>query len=342
MFLRSINEYIIYGRGEIQMKTLQFFVPFVMGAILSVTIMRSPPSSPLFQKKHGFGTATNTHTFSNVSTHAVRSYWNAQPCNSRWRFPNVAFGTREHWELVTERKYTVESHIPDFANFSAWRGKRVLEVGGGMCTTAISFALSGAQLTVIDLSEKSMQLCRQRFEVYGVRADIRVGDAQRLLEWMPEAAGAFDLVWSFGVIHHMPRPEQAIQNVIRALKPGGTLKIMMYSKISMKLFWIMHNTGVWAFSHMDQLVAHYSEAVEGSPVTYTYTVDELQTLLHPLHTVNIFKSHIFKYDVSAYKKGILLVDAAFQNVSDTRFNQLEQELGWHLCATAVKLSTVVA
>ena len=46
--------------------------------------------------------------------------------------------------------------------------------------------------------------------------------------------------------------------------PESTLKLMVYSKISLKLFWVLNHTGQWTFAHMDEVVAHYSEAREGS------------------------------------------------------------------------------
>ena len=45
-----------------------------------------------------------------------------------------------------------------------------LEVGGGICTTAASFARAGAHVTVVELSPASMALCRRRFEALGLQA----------------------------------------------------------------------------------------------------------------------------------------------------------------------------
>ena len=79
-------------------------------------------------------------------------------------------GSREYFEEVERRKYFVEPHIPRFAEFERWRGKRVLEIGCGIGTDSINFARAGADLTVVELSEKSLDLCRRRFDVYGLEA----------------------------------------------------------------------------------------------------------------------------------------------------------------------------
>jgi hypothetical protein len=67
---------------------------------------------------------------------AVESYWNARPCNIR--HSQKPLGSREYFDEVEQRKHLVESHIqshiPKFAQFERWEGKRVLEVGCGIGT----------------------------------------------------------------------------------------------------------------------------------------------------------------------------------------------------------------
>ena len=59
-------------------------------------------------------------------------------------------------------------HIPRFAEFERWRGKKVLEIGCGIGTDTISFARHGAQVTAVDLTEKSLEVARQRARVFGI------------------------------------------------------------------------------------------------------------------------------------------------------------------------------
>src|SRR5688500_9343471 len=90
----------------------------------------------------------------------VRSYWDARPCNLRHSTAEV--GTREYFDEVERRKYFVEPHIPPFAGFELWRGKKVLEIGCGLGTDAVNFARHGAHYTGVELSAASLELARKR------------------------------------------------------------------------------------------------------------------------------------------------------------------------------------
>ena len=147
-------------------------------------------------------------TFTNKSVADVQQYWDARPCNIRHSTKPV--GSKEYFDEVEARKYLVEPHIPGFAEFGRWRGKRVLEVGCGIGTDSINFARAGAQLTAVDLSAESLRIARERADVMGVgdRIDFRQANAEELTSVVDD--GPYDLVYSFGVIHHTPHPEAAL------------------------------------------------------------------------------------------------------------------------------------
>src|SRR5881409_4040025 len=145
-------------------------------------------------------------SFADVEIARVRDYWNERPCNIR--HSTAPMGTKEYFDEVEARKYFVEYHIPGFAEFALWRGKKVLEIGCGIGTDTINFARAGAQVTAVDLTEKSLEVARQRAKVFGLEDRIRFvqANAEKLSDYVePEQ---YDLVYSFGVIHHTPHPER--------------------------------------------------------------------------------------------------------------------------------------
>lgn len=271
--------------------------------------------------------------FADVAIDHVRDYWDARPCNIRHSPREV--GTREYFDDVDTRKYFVEPHILTFADFARWSGKRVLEIGCGIGTDTIRFARAGAQVTSVDLSPRSVDIARQRAAVYGVsdRVTIHNGNAEELPSFLP--VETYDLVYSFGVIHHSPHPERIIGHLRRYMTPQSELRLMVYSRVSYKLFWIMREDGVWDMSRIDELIARSSEAQTGCPVTYTYTDRTVRELLAGFNVLDVRKAHIFTWDVEPYRKYEYRKDPAWAGVSDDELAELEKDLGWHLLVRAV-------
>jgi len=273
------------------------------------------------------------HPFADVSIDRIRTFWNSRPCNVRHSPKEV--GTREYFDEVEHRKYFVEPHIPAFADFERWRGKSVLEIGCGLGTDTVNFARAGAKVTAIDLSDQSAALARQRLNVYGLgdRATIYVGNAEELPLILPPQT--FDLVYSFGVIHHSPNPRRIVEHLRQYMTAGSELRLMVYSRISYKLFWIMKSEGIWDLSRIDELVARNSEAQSGSPVTYTYTFETARALLEGFRILDLRKAHIFTWDIDAYNRYEYQKAREWAHVSDSELARLERELGWHLLIRAV-------
>ena len=147
----------------------------------------------------------------------VRDFWNRRPCNIRHSTKGI--GSREYFDEVEARKYLVERHIPGFAEFERWKGKRVLEIGCGIGTDTMNFARAGADVTAVDLSEKSLEIARQRAAVFGLsNIQFYHGNAEELTSFVP--GRGYDLIYSFGVIHHTPHPERVIR-AAPALQPPG-------------------------------------------------------------------------------------------------------------------------
>lgn len=264
----------------------------------------------------------------------VKRYWDGRPCNIRHSTKPV--GSREYFDEVEARKYFVEPHIPAFAQFESWKGKKVLEIGSGIGTAVIGFARAGAQVTAVDVSEKSLELAMQRAEIFGLKDRVRFyhGNAEELTKFMP--VEAYDLVYSFGVIHHTPHPERVIEQVKSFVKPGSTVKIMVYHRRSWKVLWIFLRYGWGRFWKLKQLIATHSEAQTGCPITFTYTRAEFTRIMerHGFRVIDAQVEHIFPYRIRDYVQYRYVRVWYFRWMPKPLFHWLEQKLGWHLCVTA--------
>src|SRR5579871_1655788 len=129
--------------------------------------------------------SADENAFGAVPVEHVQTYWNARPCNIRHSPKPV--GTKEYFDEVEARKYFVESHIPAFAEFESWAGKKVLEIGCGIGTDTINFARHGALVTAVDLTEASLDMARQRARVFGLEERIRFyqANAEELSQYVP-------------------------------------------------------------------------------------------------------------------------------------------------------------
>lgn len=249
----------------------------------------------------------------------VQSYWNARPCNIRHSTQPI--GTKEYFDEVEQRKYFIEPHIPAFAQFERWKGKKVLEVGCGIGTDTINFARAGAFVTAVDLSDQSLALARQRAHVCGLEKQISFyqANAEELSSFVP--VESYDLVYSFGVIHHTPNPSNAIAQIKRYMTRSSELRLMLYAKNSWK--------NIMIEAKYDQ-----PEAQSGCPIAFTYTADEVRNLLDGFNVLEIKQDHIFPFVVEKYIKYEYEIVPWFSSMPKDMFVALEKSLGWHMLITA--------
>jgi len=132
------------------------------------------------------------------------------------------------YQTVESERYELEPDILEMADFAAWRDRDVLEAGCGIATDGAQFARSGARYTGIDFSPSALRHAQARFRMEGLDGQFVQGS---ILE-LPFETKSFDLVYSMGVIHHIPETEQAVSEFHRVLRPGGRAIVMVYHRDS--------------------------------------------------------------------------------------------------------------
>lgn len=274
--------------------------------------------------------------FSQVQIERVKEYWDRRPCNIRHSPKPV--GSLEYFNEVEARKYFVEPHIPRFAQFNRWRGRRVLEIGCGIGTDTVNFAQHGAMVTAVDLSEKSLEVARRRVAVYRLEQNVSFyqGSAEELRQFLP--VDEYDLIYSFGVIHHTPHPELVMDELRHYAGPQTTLKIMLYHHFAWKVLSILMTYGKGQFWKTSEIVAQHSEAQTGCPVTFTYTRRSAKELIERsgFHVSEMWVDHIFPYRVADYIQFRYVKAVPFRWMPAQVLSYLEKRFGWHLCVTATR------
>lgn len=163
----------------------------------------------------------------------VQQYYESSDSELARRYiKDLPFLSREYCEAALKHRYGMYPFIPEFADFNAWKGKRVLEVGCGQGADLSQFALGGAHAFGCDATTKHCLISRQFVETMGARTSVVRADGRRL----PYADSSFDLVYSCGVLLLLEDLDTAVAEIHRILKPGGTVNVLFYNRQSLHYY----------------------------------------------------------------------------------------------------------
>ena len=214
----------------------------------------------------------------------VRKHWEAEPCGTS---PDIVGGELERhslawFERVEEHRYDIEPFIHSVAQFTRHRGKRVLEIGVGAGTDHLQWARAGADLYGVDLTDAGIETTRRRLESYGLTSKLQRVDAETL----PFADGMFDIVYSWGVIHHSEKPEAIVAEIRRVLKPDGKFIGMFYQRPSMVSLRVWLKFGLMKgkpWRSFRDVLHHHVESI----ATKAYTVGEMKQMFGAFNSVSV-------------------------------------------------------
>ncbi|MDL2279095.1 class I SAM-dependent methyltransferase [Desulfovibrio sp. OttesenSCG-928-G11] len=109
----------------------------------------------------------------------------------------------------------------------AWfGGKCILDAGCGNGRWSYALSALGAKVTAVDQSEHGLKAAR---ELCASFPDFQAQQAN-LLQALPFAADSFDMLWSFGVLHHTGNTYGAFQHLAPLVKSGGVIFLMLYGE----------------------------------------------------------------------------------------------------------------
>jgi SAM-dependent methyltransferase len=268
-----------------------------------------------------------------TSKDAVRDFWDQASCGERLYLDGV---DGDAFRRQAASRYALEPYIAPFADFAAAKGKRVLEIGVGLGADHQRFAEAGAVLSGIDLTPRAVEITRRRFAALALETNLRVGDAERLAF----ADDTFDVVYSWGVIHHSPDTPTAVAEIFRVLRPGGEAKVMVYHTYSLVgvMLWLRY--GLARGRPLTPLRGIYANYLE-SPGTKAYTVGEARALFGRFADLRI-TTQLTHGDLLAsgagQRHGGVLLDAARTLWPRWLFKSLFPTLGLFMLIQATKPS----
>jgi SAM-dependent methyltransferase len=234
---------------------------------------------------------------------AVQAFWNRASCGEVYAQGD---SLRAQLEEQARIRYELEPYLPEFARFEEGRGRDVLEIGVGMGADHLEWAKRKPRsLSGVDLTPRAIEHTTRRLAEYGLHSRLEVSDAENL----PFSAGLFDIVYSWGVLHHSPDTKKAIGEVWRVLRPGGTARVMIYHKYAMVGYMLWLRYGLLAGRPGRTLDDVYAEHLE-SPGTKAFTKEEARGMFADFSRVNVGVrlsfGDLLQGEVGQRHRGILL------------------------------------
>jgi ubiquinone/menaquinone biosynthesis C-methylase UbiE len=236
----------------------------------------------------------------------VEDFWNRNVCQTEF-IKEDERGSLEFFEEAEIIRYKFHFYLPGlFDEISRkYAGGELLEVGCGMGTDLLQLARRGMKTTGIDITEEGIKLAKKRFELYSIPTELKVDDAENL----SFADNSFDVVYSFGVLHHTPDTQKSIDEVLRVLKSGGSAIIMLYHRRSFNF--VVHRILDAPFD---------GNRKDRCPIERTYTKKEIYEMFGNFQNVSI---DVRYFMTTGY--GIVwdLLPIAMHKILGSRW-------GWHL------------
>ncbi|HXG03913.1 MAG TPA: class I SAM-dependent methyltransferase [Candidatus Binatia bacterium] len=251
----------------------------------------------------------------------VQRYWDSHPLGTQFLPDRAAPQSTLEFEQLDQAldRWEYKGTLLD-AVATRWPGGRLLEVGCGLGTDLVRLARRGLRVTGIDLAPAVAALARRHLEAYGLPGRVLVGDAEAL----SFPAGAFDVVYSSGVLQHLPDIGRAVAEIHRVLRPRGGCVCILYHRYS----WFN------ALRHLGGVNVEFEDA--DPPIIHTYSRREVRQLFRRFTTVNVDARYYRPTPTPRRSPLARLYNHLFVPAMRRAPEALVRPFGWHLVISAFR------
>lgn len=271
---------------------------------------------------------------------ATKNVWGKSPAGTT-HAKDFNPGTKEFFEKVLHERFSKEhDFLINLVDYPQWKNKKVLEIGCGAGYDAYMFCKYGAEYTGIDIVPENIDRTKKHLDLYRLKGSILELDAEQL-----NFNEKFDLIYSFGVLHHIPNVDPVISKIEKSLKPEGTVFVALYNKYSvfyMLYLWLgdyILRRGFLRESFQDRLSRIEFTESNDAPYVKVYTRPEIRRLFYKygLQVASISTRKLSMDDFPRFRYIENLYKYAPQSILDI----LAKRWGWYLCVEAKKVSKCV-
>jgi len=267
-----------------------------------------------------------------------KTWWTAQTMSYDWNDKSALVPFTAPWFDDIDRRLLHAARLfsraanpfEELMNVKQLAGKRVLEIGCGMGFHSEMMARAGAKLTSIDLSPTSVKATKARLELKNLSADVTEMDAESL----DLPSGDFDMVWSWGVIHHSSRTGRIVREIERVLRPGGEARIMVYNLEGMPAYITLvtrYLLGFWRGRSLDEALWR---STDGFSARF-YTRDEFADLLATFFCDQV-ETRVFGQDADVVPLPNFLRSQVLKLIPASQQRRLASRRGAFLFAISMK------
>lgn len=212
-----------------------------------------------------------------MNADAVALFWDQNVAN--WKVAmHLPQSSPEFFAEVERYRFEKLNYLPKVIDYSAYKNKRILDIGCGLATDLSRFARGGANTTGIDISGKAIELAQANFSQRGI-----IGEFQQMNgEALAFKDNSFDFIYCHTVLHFTPDPKKMIDEIHRVLKPGAKALLMTINRGSWLYF--LHRVAGMKIDYMDSPVFHKFNYNEFDKMCSRFSEREIVVERFPVRT----------------------------------------------------------